>query len=317
MLLLVLFGSLLPRPAGAHDLRPAALRLEEVEPGRFRVEWLPPPGGRELTFRVEPRFPAHCAYAAGVVDCGPAGLVGAIGFPELAGTSERLIVEIRWLGAKSEIDVVEGDSPTLEVDARRPSLGSRARLARRFVGLGVHHILSGLDHLLFVVGLVMLVRGRRRLLLTITAFTLAHSLTLALSVLGVVRLPAAPVEAAIALSILLVAVEIARGGASLGRRAPWLLAFAFGLLHGFGFAGALSRIGVPRAELWVSLGAFNVGVELGQLAVVAAALVLRRLARLIGPRLGDLERFYVYAFGSIAAYFTLERTLLVFGLRPF
>jgi hydrogenase/urease accessory protein HupE len=178
--------------------------------------------------------------------------------------------------------------------------------ASEFARLGIEHILGGFDHLAFVLGLVLLVRDGRRLVLTVTAFTLAHSLTLALSVLGLVRVPGAPVETAIALSIVLLAVECAKPRESLSRRAPWAVAFGFGLLHGFGFAGALSEIGVPPHQIALALGTFNLGVEVGQLLIVVPAwFCLRWAARF--PQAALAERVAVYGIGSLAVYWTLER----------
>jgi hydrogenase/urease accessory protein HupE len=172
--------------------------------------------------------------------------------------------------------------------------------------LGVEHILGGFDHLLFVLGLVLLVRDGRRLVLTVTAFTVSHSLTLAASVLGWVTLPRAPVEAVIALSIVLLALECASPRPSLTRRAPWLVAFAFGLLHGFGFAGALAEIGLPPHQLATSLASFNLGVELGQLLVVLPAFVaLRAAARFAFAK--QAENVLVYAIGGFAVYWSIER----------
>ena len=182
---------------------------------------------------------------------------------------------------------------------------------RTYVGLGVEHILSGTDHLLFVLCLLLLVRDVRRLLATVTAFTLAHSVTLAAATLGFVRVPTAPVEATIALSIVFLAGELVRGEA--GRSAvtstyPWLVAFSFGLLHGLGFAGALAEVGLPQGEIPLALLAFNVGVELGQLAFIAAVLSLARLARLLPLRWpGWAPGAVGYAIGSVAAFWVIDR----------
>jgi hydrogenase/urease accessory protein HupE len=180
---------------------------------------------------------------------------------------------------------------------------------RRYGGLGVEHILTGADHLAFVLGLLLLVRGWWRLVETISAFTLAHTLTLGLAVLGLVRVPPAPVEAMIALSIVLVAVEVLAppdAAPTLAHRAPWLVAFLFGLMHGLGFAGALADLGLPPDHVPAALLAFNGGVEVGQLAFVAAMLgpvwLLRR-----GPRW--LQMLPAYGIGSIAVAWTVERVV--------
>jgi hydrogenase/urease accessory protein HupE len=177
---------------------------------------------------------------------------------------------------------------------------------------GIEHILLGYDHLLFVFALMLVVGGIRRLVWTITAFTVAHSITLALATLGVVSIPGPPVEATIALSILLLATEIVRlqtGRPSLAAQRPWLVAFAFGLLHGFGFAGALSGIGLPNGDIPLALLAFNVGVEVGQLAFIAAVLgamaIVHRIDFGVGQRY--LRPTAPYAIGSLAAFWFFER----------
>jgi hydrogenase/urease accessory protein HupE len=181
--------------------------------------------------------------------------------------------------------------------------------------LGVEHILFGIDHLLFVFALVLIVRGAGLLVKTITAFTLAHSITLALATLGYVHVPSAPVEAVIALSIVFVASEIVRGQRDepgLTERAPWLVAGTFGLLHGFGFAGALSQVGLPANDIPLALLWFNVGVEAGQLAFVAVVLGVIALLRRIPwtlPRWAPLVP--PYAVGALAMFWVIERTAAI------
>jgi hypothetical protein len=180
-----------------------------------------------------------------------------------------------------------------------------------YLRLGVEHILFGIDHLLFVLGLILLVGGLGPLMKTITAFTLAHSITLGLATLGVVRIPQAPVEAVIALSIVFLAAELVRQGrgeTGLTARRPWLVAFAFGLLHGLGFAGALSDVGLPPGDVPSALLLFNVGVEAGQLAFVVAALALvRAVQSLPAPAWRRLEGVSAYAIGSLAAFWVMQR----------
>jgi hydrogenase/urease accessory protein HupE len=202
---------------------------------------------------------------------------------------------------------VTPDAPSFTV-AAAPTAGAVARI---YLALGVEHILLGVDHLLFVLALLILVPAARTLLWTITAFTLAHSLTLAAATLGWVAVPPPPVEAAIALSIVFVAGEIAhgaRGRPGLSARQPWLVAFAFGLLHGFGFAGALHEIGLPQRAIPLALLTFNLGVELGQLlfvgAVLAAAALLSRLP-VRAP--SGWRSAAAYGIGAVASYWLLER----------
>ena len=192
-------------------------------------------------------------------------------------------------------------------------------MATAYLGLGVEHILFGVDHLIFVLALILLVKGWKRVLLTVTAFTVAHSITLGAATLGYLNVPGPPVEAAIALSIVLVAVEIvnvSRGQESLAARIPWLIAFAFGLLHGLGFAGALSEVGLPGHAIPVALLFFNIGVELGQLLFVAAVMLLysgwQRLWLRVAP-VGATQSHSLptigaaYCIGGIASFWLIER----------
>jgi hydrogenase/urease accessory protein HupE len=176
--------------------------------------------------------------------------------------------------------------------------------------LGIEHILSGYDHLMFVLALLFLVGFNKRLLLTITAFTLAHSLTLALSALGLLTLRSPPVEATIALSIMLVAGEALRDRQTLSRRWPALVAFLFGLVHGLGFAGALKEVGLPEQHLWVALLTFNVGVELGQLMTVGLAWAVHRALRDM-PAMAKARQALLYGIGSMAAYWSLTRVVAI------
>ena len=199
---------------------------------------------------------------------------------------------------------------------------NRWQVARTYLALGVEHILSGVDHLLFVLALLMVVVGWRRLVGTVTAFTIAHSITLALASLGFVRVPGPPVEAIIALSIVFVAAEIIRGrqgNPGLTARLPWIVAFSFGLLHGFGFAGALSEIGLPQSSIPLALFTFNVGVEIGQLIFIAAVMVVYAIGKRLQPTPPEWAwRVPTYAIGGIAAFWVIRarRTILGVALFP-
>jgi hydrogenase/urease accessory protein HupE len=206
---------------------------------------------------------------------------------------------------------VAGQTQSVELTATDNGASSRIQVLTTYIVIGIEHILLGLDHLLFVAGLVLLVGFQRQLVWTVTAFTLAHSLTLALSVTNVVALSQAPVEIVIALSILLVATESLDKRITLARRYPWLVAFVFGLVHGLGFAGALREVGLPEHELPLSLLAFNLGVEFGQLVVVFGlyliSLLLNKLQssrQLIRP----VTVISAYGVGILGAYWTLSRS---------
>src|SRR6185436_2163723 len=194
---------------------------------------------------------------------------------------------------------------------------SALEVVRTYLTLGVEHILLGIDHLLFVLALLLIVKGVRRLVATVTAFTVAHSITLGAATLGFVHVPSAPVEAVIALSILFLASELARrragGSADLTERFPWVVAFSFGLLHGFGFAGALSEVGIPQQAVPLALLFFNVGVEIGQLLFIAAVFGFGWLVRLSAVRVPAIwPRAVAYGVGSAAAFWVVERTIAVF-----
>lgn len=319
-------------PARAHESLPASLIVDEHAPRQFEVRWrIPQLQG--VAPAVTPRFPADCTPAGAPValqapgarlwhwslHCA-AGLQGPvrIGFDGLALAGIDVVVRLDWLDGRSETRIARPREPEVRLGAEAaPSLAVSG-----YFGLGVAHILGGVDHLLFVLCLVLLVPGRWALLRTITAFTLAHSLTLALAALQVVRVPQPPVEAMIALSILFLARELAlrrRDGAEppASVRRPWAVAFAFGLLHGFGFAGALAEIGLPQDAVAPALLLFNLGVEAGQLLFVAALLPLLALASRLGqggPRAATM--LPVYAVGTVAGFWWVQRLGAVVGLAP-
>lgn len=317
--LVAALAALLASAAGAHEVRPAYLALEETGPGLYEVLWKVPARG-DATLGIQPRLPGHCralspprldlVAGAGVrrwtVDCGDSGLSrGTLVVAGLRATFVDVLVRITGRDGTNRSAVLRPSAPALALsDASVPGVAA-------YLGLGVEHILLGVDHLLFVLALLLLVEGRRRLLATVTAFTVAHSLTLAAATLGWVRVAQTPVEAVIALSIVFVAGEIAherRGRRGWTRRAPWVVAFVFGLLHGLGFAGALREVGLPADAIPMALLLFNLGVEVGQLLFVAGVLGLAALAsRLPVPLPSRLAWAPAYAIGGIAAFWTVER----------
>jgi hydrogenase/urease accessory protein HupE len=248
------------------------------------------------------------------LECGAQGLRGRIEFPWLEGTLTHVMVDIEWQAQPRLSRTVTASSASLLVDgASSRGFAAIGPIARDYVALGLEHILTGFDHLAFVVALTLLVRQKRTLIMTITAFTLAHSLSLAATVLGVVNVPSPPVEASIALSIVLVCAECLRPANSLTQRAPWLVAFAFGLLHGLGFASALLEIGLPEHHVPLALLFFNVGVELGQLGVIAVATGVGWGIVRLGLQRAWLRPSVIYALGTLAACWSLERVAAVFG----
>jgi hypothetical protein len=303
--------------AHAHDFNPGVLSLVETSEGRFQMAWTPPVDSTGSELPVDIDFPAACRRAQSIVDCGSGGLAGAIGFSHLDSPRLKVVVHIRWLDGSEIEELVDGRDPSLAVE-RRPH-----RTLLPWIRLGVEHILTGADHLAFVLGMLLVLDLTldRRLLATITAFTAAHSLSLALAALDIVRLPSAPVEAAIAASVVLVAYEALHPDRRTAtRRWPWLVAGLFGLVHGLGFAGALARIGLPHGAVGVSLLGFNLGVEIGQVAVVAAAVGLARVARLRGGsvlerdrRAGRAQRGMAYVLGSLGMAWFLARAAQLLG----
>jgi hydrogenase/urease accessory protein HupE len=311
--LLVLGVSLCGARAQAHSVDASTLKLTEVAAGRFTIEWQT--AASTLKELAEPaRYPKSCRRQGAVLDCGTLGLAGTIEFPWLEGSESRVTVLVDWLSGARLLRVVSGRSPSLTVYGIPAAAGWRflEPIAIDYTRFGVEHILTGFDHLMFVLAITILVRRRRALIGAITAFTVAHSLTLAATVLGWLWLPSAAVETTIALSIVLACAECLRPADSLARRAPWLVTFVFGLLHGMGFASALLETGLPETHVPSALLFFNVGVELGQLAAILVFLAAGSLVARIQARPAWSTRAFVYAMGATAAYWSLERGLAMF-----
>jgi hydrogenase/urease accessory protein HupE len=312
---LLVLGGLVSAPlAQGHSIDSSTLTLTEVSAGKFTLKWQTT--ASTLKGLSEPAsFPKSCRQHGSELDCGPLGLVGSIQFPWLAGSESRVTVLIDWLNGSRLLRVVSGRAPSLAVYGIPASAGLRflVPIALDYTRLGVEHILTGFDHLMFVLAITILVRSRKALVGAITAFTVAHSLTLAATVVGWLRLPAAAVETTIALSIVLACTECLRPSDSLARRAPWLVTFAFGLLHGMGFASALLETGLPETHVPSALLFFNVGVELGQLAAIAVFVSVGSLVTRIERRPAWSTRAFVYAMGVTAAYWSLERGVAMFA----
>ena len=312
--LLALAVFLLSANSLAHFVDVASLSLTEVSAGRFLVRFQANSPALQAELQSPAVFPAPCRFSGAYLDCGSAGLAGSIELPWLEGGMTRVMVEIEWLDHTRLLRIASASAPSFSVYG--PTQGSLRFLKPiifDYTRLGIEHILTGFDHVLFVIALALLVRSRRRLVATVTAFTVAHSLTLASTALGLLSVPAAPVEATIALSIVLVCAECLRPADSLTQRAPWLVAFAFGLLHGLGFASALEEIGLPEQHLPSALFCFNLGVELGQLAIIGLVLALRELAARLKWQRPALVRSVVYAMGGIAAFWSIDRIRALFG----
>jgi hydrogenase/urease accessory protein HupE len=297
-------------PARAHEMTMAEMEVRETSPGEFLWQWSASSDKRPMGDDLVPHWPDGCSTGPSAVRCGSAGLKGTLAIEGVGKRYSAALVKVVWLDGQTRVYTLTAAQPSVQLYGSADDRRGTAEIARAYVVLGVEHILSGIDHLLFVVGLLFLVGFRRRLVGTITAFTLAHSLTLACSVLGWLTLRPAPVEAMIAMSIVLVACEALRDRETLARRMPALVSFLFGLVHGLGFAGALRGIGLPQSHLPVALFTFNVGVEIGQLMTVLAAYVAVRL--LLAKRwFGRARTPALYAVGVVAAYWCWQRIALL------
>jgi hydrogenase/urease accessory protein HupE len=295
---------MLAGPAAAHEMTMAEMELREVTPGEFLTQWLP--SERPPADELSVSWPDGCTSELGVVRCGDSGLAGTLAIEGVGKSFSAALLRVYWLDGQRSVYTLTAAQSSAQLYGSADDRRGLGEIARAYTVLGVEHILSGFDHLLFVLALLFLVGFNRRLLYTITAFTAAHSLTLALSALGVLTLRSPPVEATIALSIVLVAGEALDKRPTLARRWPALVAFGFGLVHGLGFAGALRDIGLPQNHLSAALLTFNVGVELGQLLVVGAAYVAYRTLAAF-PRFVAARTPALYAIGTVAAYWSIGR----------
>jgi hydrogenase/urease accessory protein HupE len=307
--------------SNAHEVRPALLKVSEVSEGRYLVHWKVPATG-DGRLAIAPVFDAGCqagddrvdGFASGASVCSwtitcRGGIADTeIGFSNLPSTMIDVLVQVTFLDGRYYTDMVRPSAPVFHVPAR----DGRASVFGSYLMLGIEHIWSGWDHLLFVLGLVLLVAENRRLFWAVTGFTVAHSITLALATLDVIRVPGPPVEAVIALSIVLLAVEAHRyrqtGAETLALRSPWLVSMVIGLVHGLGFAGALREFGLPAHARSVSLLAFNLGVETGQVLFIAMLIVLGGAARRIEmPVLPQIRLATVWFIGICGSFWLTER----------
>lgn len=323
LLLLAISAICLPGYAPAHALDPGYLDLSSMGQERWRVTWrVPDVNGRKMP--IEARLPENCsqepspkpsfdgrAWTTSWVATCPGGLEG--GVIEIAGleqTRTETLVRYELEPGQTQVHRLTSTETAFIV----PEDPGVLDIFSSYVALGVTHILEGLDHLLFVFALVLLIRDRSRLFWAITAFTLAHSITLASATLGWLNIPPPPVEAVIALSIVFLAYELSLSPENrdpLAVRSPWVVSFAFGLIHGLGFAGALREIGLPDGDIPLALFAFNIGVEFGQILFIVVVLAMGLAARLVYPAIKDravqLERVTSYGIGSLAAFWVIDR----------
>ncbi|MCY3751925.1 MAG: HupE/UreJ family protein [Gammaproteobacteria bacterium] len=313
-ILLLFYSAIVP----ADDARPAYLELKETQSGAYDVTWKRPEiAGKPLI--LAPVFPANCRKIDGLpaksltdmridrfqVDCGEQGVAGGmITMDGLAHSARDVIVKLIFLDY-SITHILRAEQPSVLIQPTPDN----SQVMKDYLWLGIEHIHGGIDHLLFILALIFLVPGLVELIKAVTAFTLSHSLTLVAAVLGWVSIPLPPVEACIALSILFLAVEMVhklQGHTSITISQPWLAAMGFGLIHGFGFAGALSQVGLPPTDIPLALLFFNLGVELGQLLFVVPIYAFLKMAGHGNLRI-NLEYFLSYGIGTISVFWLIER----------
>lgn len=310
----------LSAPAAADELRPGYLEFTQKDATRWAMVWKVPLAAG-VTEQSHPVLPRVCdVVGAPRRDMADRALVSRyevrctgevagsrIGLANFAGSRTDVLLRVAPLGRPVQAARLTASEPTAEIRARPGSW----QVARTYFVTGIEHIVFGYDHLLFVIALVLLLRGGWAVAKAVTAFTVAHSITLAGTTLGLIGLPQAPVEALIALSIVFLAVEIVKrepDRTGLTERAPWIVAFVFGLLHGFGFAGALHEIGLPERDVPTALLTFNLGVEAGQLLIVLACLgAIAVVTRVAAFAVLPLTRLATYGIGMVASYWLIER----------
>lgn len=305
----------------AHEIRPAYLQIIQISEYSYEVYWKVPSMGDAVP-RIQPVFPDSFSVE---VTKQPNQIPGSVIYYfqiTSEGSLQGKEIFIQGLN-KTLIDVLvtvsylNGEKATLllqpDMDSSIiPGRTTATDVIKTYTVLGIEHILLGIDHLLFVLALILITKGKWKILKTITAFTIAHSITLSLAALGYAKFPGPPVEAVIALSIVFLAMEILKnlkGESTLTSRKPWIVAFTFGLLHGFGFAGALSEIGLPQQEIPLALAFFNIGVELGQIMFVIAALVVLQIIYLKKTWPVYLKKVPAYAIGSVSAFWMIQRVV--------
>lgn len=322
--LLCAFVAFAPGLLSAHELQPGFLELREAAAGRYEVLWKQPSVGGER-MQIAPVFPDDCrqlgearnerietAFISNArIECGQTLAGRTIAIEGLEAFATDVLLRVQYADGAVETHVFKPIEPTVTL---RDASDTRRGIAI-YLYLGIEHILLGIDHLLFVLGLLLIVRDRWMLLKTITAFTLAHSITLAVATFGVAQVASAPLNAAIALSILCLGPEVVRtwrGESSFTIRHTWVVSFAFGLLHGFGFASGLAALGLPEGEIPLALLLFNVGVEIGQLAFVTAVILLERAFRILEIRWPTLvARLPGYLVGTLGAFWTIQRVAIM------
>jgi hydrogenase/urease accessory protein HupE len=325
-LLLILFFVFFAKPLLAHPLSPSLWEFLETSPGQVTMGWKAPAAsvsGDDLS----PQVPTDCQEIGTggssregkfliehwKLHCEPTWITHPITMGGISTGRDNVILKIRLADGRTFQHILNVDAPSFLI----PNRMGEGSVFKNYFPLGFHHILSGWDHLLFVLGLFLLIKPGKKLLWAITAFTLGHSLTLSLAVLEVVPIPSRVVEVLIALSILILAVELLRDQtvkATFFHRYSWVIAFSFGLLHGMGFAGALAEVGLPMGEIPLALFSFNVGIEAGQLCFIAGLWTLWKIMKALPlPTFWRRIEIPAYVIGSLSAFWFFERLSMVFS----
>ncbi|MEN9685858.1 MAG: hypothetical protein RLZZ28_1644 [Bacteroidota bacterium] len=320
-----LLAFFLPLLIYAHEMRPALLQIKQTGQHTYDVLWKIPRIGNQV-LSIKPVFPAWFELQQKIPANESGGGVlfsfSANSSRDIHGMSVKISgLELSVVDVLLQVEFSNGEQYSMIIQPVKNHTNIPAGYTvfdtiKGYLFLGIKHILTGIDHLLFVLALMLITKRGRKLIVTVTAFTLAHSITLTLAALGQIHLPGPPVEAVIALSILFLALEIIaeqQGRTTLTGRQPWLVAFSFGLLHGLGFAGALASIGLPQKNVALALGFFNVGVELGQLFFIALILSIGWLLRRKKDWPLLLKKAPAYIIGSVAAFWLIDRIVGFWG----
>jgi hydrogenase/urease accessory protein HupE len=329
-LLIFVFLLSLVQGISAHEVRPAYLELHQTTADTYDVLWKVPGLGKDMRLGLYVELPDNCTILGNprtsmmnqafterwTIKC-EGGLSGKlIRIDGLSATTTDVLVRLELMDGSTQVTRLTPASPSFVVATPAGAMG----VARTYTVLGIEHILSGIDHLLFVLALIIITGGGWKLVKTVTAFTVSHTITLTLATLGFIHIPTKPVEAIIALSIVFVAAEILRsraGKPSFTQRAPWVVAFAFGLMHGLGFASGLSNAGLPDAHIPTALLFFSIGVETGHFLFIGFVLLLtailnRAIAKLkpiFKQRMSIIQLVPPYIIGSVAMFWVIQRIL--------
>lgn len=310
--LLMLFITLCSSWGQAHELSLVEINMYEYKPGFFQWTWATPAKDKPLSEVLKISWPTGCQSNEQVVQCSiEKGMMGTLQVDGLGKGYSALMLNIKWREGGQRVYTLTSAQPRIYLFGKANDEREGLEIAKAYTSLGIEHILTGWDHLCFVFGLLLLVGFRKRLISTITFFTLAHSLTLALSALDIIVLRATPVEATIALSILLVCYEALQKENSLTHRWPELVAFSFGLLHGMGFAGALKEIGLPANNVSIALFTFNVGVEVAQLMVILVTWLIYKVWSRWGVTHLNLRNPFLYLIGGFSMFWTVSRVVKI------